>query len=48
MNAIADDYYDELVNGKHKIDVMLGGGVSNFVRTDRNLTEELKKTALAM
>ncbi|WP_306807376.1 alkaline phosphatase [Mesobacillus jeotgali] len=43
MNAIADDYYDEMVNGKHKIDVMLGGGVSNFVRPDRNLTEEFKK-----
>jgi alkaline phosphatase len=43
MNAIADDYYDELVNGDHKIDVMLGGGLSNFVRNDRNLTEEFKK-----
>ncbi|MBS8264459.1 alkaline phosphatase [Mesobacillus boroniphilus] len=43
MNAIADDYYDELVNGEHKIDVMLGGGVSNFVRNDRNLTEEFQK-----
>nr|WP_181444628.1 alkaline phosphatase [Bacillus sp. 03113] len=43
MNAIADDYYDELVNGKHKIDVLLGGGVSNLVRPDRNLTEEFKK-----
>ncbi|SFB13980.1 MULTISPECIES: alkaline phosphatase [unclassified Bacillus (in: firmicutes)] len=43
MNAIADDYYNELVNGEHKIDVLLGGGVSNFVRPDRNLTEEFKK-----
>ncbi|MCM3573880.1 MULTISPECIES: alkaline phosphatase [Mesobacillus] len=43
MNAIADDYYDELVNGQHKIDVMLGGGVSNFVRNDRNLAEEFQK-----
>jgi alkaline phosphatase len=43
MNAIADDYYDELVNGKHKIDVMLGGGLSNFVRKDRNLAEEFQK-----
>lgn len=43
MNAIADDYYNELVNGEHKIDVLLGGGTSNFVRPDRNLTEEFKK-----
>ncbi|MBT2639550.1 MULTISPECIES: alkaline phosphatase [unclassified Bacillus (in: firmicutes)] len=43
MNAIADDYYDELVKGEHKIDVMLGGGVSNFVRNDRNLAEEFQK-----
>ncbi|ESU30107.1 alkaline phosphatase [Bacillus sp. 17376] len=43
MNGIADDYYDELVNGEHKIDVMLGGGVSNFVRNDRNLAEEFQK-----
>ncbi|RFU62230.1 alkaline phosphatase [Bacillus sp. V59.32b] len=43
MNAIADDYYNEMVKGKHKIDVMLGGGSSNFVRPDRNLPEEFKK-----
>ncbi len=43
MNAIADDYYNELINGKHKIDVLLGGGKDNFVRKDRNLTEEFQK-----
>lgn len=43
MNSIADDYYDEMVNGEHKVDVMLGGGVSNFVRNDRNLTDEFQK-----
>jgi alkaline phosphatase len=42
MNAIADDYFDDLLNGKHKIDVLLCGGTSNFVRPDRNLTEEFK------
>ncbi|MGG3448411.1 alkaline phosphatase [Domibacillus aminovorans] len=47
MNAIADDYYDELVNGKHKIDVLLGGGSSNFVRPDRNLTEEFQKSGFS-
>lgn len=43
MNSIADDYFDEMINGEHKVDVMLGGGLSNFVRPDRNLTEEFKK-----
>ncbi|MDN4072828.1 alkaline phosphatase [Fictibacillus terranigra] len=43
MNSIADDYYDEKINGKHKVDVILGGGSSNFVRPDRNLTEEFKE-----
>lgn len=44
MNAIADDYFKERVNGKHKIDVMLGGGKSNFVRPDVDLTKAFKKT----
>ena len=43
MNAIADDYYDALVNGEHKVDVLLGGGTDLFVRNDRNLVEEFKK-----
>ncbi|UFU00686.1 alkaline phosphatase [Radiobacillus kanasensis] len=42
-NEIADDYYDELVNGKHKVDVMLGGGTDYFVREDRNLVEQFKE-----
>ncbi|MCI0768106.1 alkaline phosphatase [Bacillus sp. TL12] len=43
MNEIANDYFDEKVKGNHKVDVLLGGGVDNFVRDDRNLTEEFKK-----
>ncbi len=43
MNAIADDYYDELINGKHKVDVLLGGGTDLLVRKDRNIAEEFKK-----
>lgn len=42
-NDIADDYYDELINGEHKIDVLLGGGTSYFEREDRNLAEEFQK-----
>lgn len=43
MDAIANDYYDLKINGDHSIDVMLGGGLKNFVRKDRDLTEEFKK-----
>ncbi len=43
MNAIANDYYDDLINGKHKVDVLLGGGTDLFVRQDRNLVDEFKK-----
>ncbi|KAA0955998.1 alkaline phosphatase [Sporosarcina sp. ANT_H38] len=42
MDAIANDYYNELINGEHKIDVLLGGGKSNFERLDVNLTESFK------
>ncbi|NLP49404.1 alkaline phosphatase [Bacillus sp. RO1] len=42
-NQIADDYYDDLINGKHKVDVLLGGGTSYFVRGDRDLTKEFQK-----
>jgi alkaline phosphatase len=43
MNAIADDYFDDLVNGQHKVDVLLGGGTDLFARNDRNLIDEFKK-----
>lgn len=43
MSAIADDYYQDLVNGRHKIDVLLGGGSDWFIRKDRNLVEEFVK-----
>ncbi|MDC3414520.1 alkaline phosphatase [Aquibacillus sp. 3ASR75-11] len=42
-NEIADSYFDELINGQHKIDVMLGGGTAYFDREDRNLTEEFQQ-----
>lgn len=47
MDAIADDYYDELINGKHKVDVLLGGGKSNFVREGRDLTKEFQKAGFS-
>ncbi len=42
-NAIADDYFNEMIDGEHKIDVMLGGGTSFFERDDKNLAEMFKK-----
>ena len=44
MNAIADDYFDERIDGEHKIDVLLGGGTKLFDRTDRDLTEEFQES----
>ncbi len=42
-NQIADDYYDDSINGQHKVDVLLGGGTSYFEREDRNLVEAFQK-----
>ncbi|WP_413035164.1 alkaline phosphatase [Paenibacillus xylanilyticus] len=47
MDAIADDYYDELINGDHKLDVLLGGGKSNFVREDRDLSKEFQEAGFS-
>ncbi|TMU84468.1 alkaline phosphatase [Bacillus sp. BHET2] len=41
-DAIANDYYDEMINGEHKIDVMLGGGTDFFERDDRNLAKQFQ------
>lgn len=43
MDAIADDYYNEMINGEHTVDVLLGGGKTNFVRSDIDLTKSFQK-----
>src|SRR5690606_35750844 len=43
MEEIADDYYDDLINGKQKVDVLLGGGSELFIRNDRDLTKEFEE-----
>ncbi|WP_448969441.1 alkaline phosphatase [Macrococcus capreoli] len=43
MAAIADDYYDEMINKQHKVDVILGGGKDYFERKDRNLIKAFEK-----
>ncbi|WP_270180940.1 alkaline phosphatase [Alkalihalobacillus sp. CinArs1] len=42
-NAIADDYFDEKVDGEHKVDVILGGGTKYFERADRDLAGEFEE-----
>ncbi len=42
-NAIADSYFDDRVNDKFVLDVMLGGGWEYFIRDDRNLVEEFQQ-----
>jgi alkaline phosphatase len=39
---IANQYFDDTINGQHKIDVMLGGGRNHFIRDDRDLTKEFQ------
>lgn len=41
-DEIANQYYDDLINGEHKVDVLLGGGTDYFKREDRNLVKEFK------
>lgn len=38
-DAIADSYFDDRINGKFVLDVMLGGGWKYFIREDRDLTQ---------
>lgn len=42
-NEIADSYYDEKINGHFKMDIILGGGWTYFLRDDRNLVNEFKQ-----
>ncbi|WP_337840619.1 alkaline phosphatase [Rheinheimera sp.] len=41
-DAIADDFFDNRVDGKAVADLMLGGGTQYFIRKDRNLVEQFK------
>lgn len=40
---IADQYVDHKIDGKFKVDLLMGGGNKYFARKDRNLVKELKK-----
>lgn len=36
-DQIADSFYDDRINGEHKVDIMLGGGTDFFIRSDRDV-----------
>lgn len=39
-NDIADQFYDNRVNGQFVADLMLGGGTDYFIRPDRNIVQQ--------
>jgi alkaline phosphatase len=41
--TIADQYFDQRIDGKFKADLLMGGGWKFFERKDRNLVKEFKK-----
>jgi alkaline phosphatase len=41
-DKIADQYLDLRINGKPKVDLILGGGQDYFIRKDRNLIKEFR------
>ena len=43
MAEIADDYFDDKIDGQHKVDVLLGGGSELFARKDRDLVKEFSQ-----
>lgn len=43
FTGIADQYFDDRIDGEMKIDVMAGGGRSHFLRDDRNLVREFRE-----
>ncbi|MCE4966505.1 alkaline phosphatase [Staphylococcus chromogenes] len=43
-NEIAQQYYDQRINGQHKVDVLLGGGAKYFGKENGNLDQKFKKS----
>ncbi|CDR26216.1 alkaline phosphatase [Staphylococcus schweitzeri] len=42
-NEIAKQFYKDKINGKHKVDVLLGGGAKYFGKNNGNLDKKFKK-----
>ena len=40
---IAKQFYKDKISGKHKVDVLLGGGAKYFSKSNGNLDKEFKK-----
>ncbi|MEH7633898.1 alkaline phosphatase [Bacillus pumilus] len=45
---IADHFFDEKIDGEHKVDILLGGGMQYFDRKDRDLVKEFKKSGYSI
>ncbi|WP_339206792.1 alkaline phosphatase [Bacillus sp. FSL W8-1143] len=45
---IADHFYDEKIDGEHKVDILLGGGMQYFDRKDRDLVKEFEKSGYSI
>lgn len=42
-DEIAQQFYNDKINGQHKVDVLLGGGAEYFGKENGNLTDKFKK-----
>ncbi|WP_251517824.1 MULTISPECIES: alkaline phosphatase [Staphylococcus] len=42
-DEIAQQFYNDTINGQHKVDVLLGGGAKYFGKENGNLTDKFKK-----
>ena len=47
-DEIAQQFYNDKINGQHKVDVILGGGSKYFGKNNGNLTKNSKMMAMIM
>ena len=47
-DEIAQQFYNDKINGQHKADVILGGGSKYFGKENGNLTDKFQKTVMIM
>ena len=45
-DEIAQQFYNDKINGQHKVDVLLGGGSKYFGKENGNLDKNSKKTVM--
>ena len=47
-DEIAQQFYNDKINGQHKVDVLLGGGSKYFGKENGHLTEKFQKMGTTM